>query len=475
MKVKTDFKQMVLVDHILYNKLNSKTKPDVHIQHVRTPIINPISSNSIHPPPSNYSDPPTAPSSDLAPPPSNNPAPPTAPFSDLTPPPSNNPASNNDWEKEAHQWIDTFQVPNYVSYNDMDKSVRIGDAAQSEAVEYSNTPQRVAITTNESNTTAAPSQISFEKPMEIEYNPTPSIANEIKKAVEQEKRLHIEYAPPLPLKPQLTVQQPGHLNILQPQRMELDYYTPRSITQTMTLPAPPTHSSLPAPPTLPSLPAPPTLPSLPAPPTHPSLPAPPTHPSLPAPPIHPSLPAPPTHPSLPAPPTHPSLPAPPTHPSLPAPPTIPAPLSITQIPASSRDSSKDEECDECANTVEYEDKLPIAYEANDTKPLIPSYNDYISMTAKPDVRKKNVFYTCTRCNTNFKKQSSLMNHNKRFHAAFDQVEKGHKRKPKEEVLPYDVPLLKQQKTRGAKRRYDQNKGSNKAMVPYKPYVVEKTT
>ena len=455
MKVKTDFKQMVLVDHILYNKLNIKTKPDVHIQHVRTPIINPISSNSIHPPPSNNPAPPTAPSSDLAPPPSNNPAPPTAPFSDLTPPPSNNPApptapfsdltpppndpaSNNDWEKEAHQWIDTFQVPNYVSYNDMDKSVQIGDAAQSEAVEYTNTPQRVAITTNESNTTAAPSQISFEKPMEIEYNPTPSIANEIKKAVEQEKRLHIEYAPPLPLKPQLTVQQPGHLNILQPQRMELDYYTPRSITQTMTLPAPPTHSSLPAPPTLPSLPAPPTLPSLPAPPTHPSL------------------------------------PAPPIHPSLPAPPTIPAPLSITQIPTSSRDSSKDEECDECANTVEYEDKLPIAYETNDTKALIP-YNDYISMSVKPDVRKKNVFYTCTRCNTNFRKQSSLMNHNKRFHAAFDQVEKGHKRKPKEEVLPYDVPLLKQQKTRGVKRRYDQNKGSNKAMVPYKPYVVEKTT
>ena len=438
MKVKTDFKQMVLVDHILYNKLNSKTKPDVHIQQVRTPIINPISSNSIHPPPSNYSDPPTAPSSDLAPPPSNNPAPPTAPFSDLTPPPSNNPASNNDWEKEAHQWIDTFQVPNYVSYNDMDKSVRIGDAAQSEAVEYTNTPQRVAITTNESNATAAPSQISFEKPMEIEYNPTPSIANEIKKAVEQEKRLHIEYAPPLPLKPQLTVQQPDHLNMLQPQKMELDYYTPRSITQTMALPAPPT---------LPSLPAPPTLPSLPAPPTHPSLPAPPTHLSL---------------------------PAPPTHSSLPAPLTIPAPLSITQIPTSSRDSLKDEECDECANTVEYENKLPIAYETNDTKAMIP-YNDYISMSAKPDVRKKNVFYTCTRCNTNFKKQSSLMNHNKRFHAAFDQVEKGYKRKPKEEVLPYDVPLLKQQKTRGAKRRYDQNKGSNKAMVPYKPYVVEKTT
>ena len=439
MKVKTNFKQMVLVDHILYNKLNSKTKPDVHIQQVRTPI----SSNSIHPPPPpppNYPDPPTAPSSDLSPPPPNDPAPPTAPsISESNP---SIPVSNNDWEKQAHQWIDTFQLPNYGSYNNnMDKSVQMGNdtnAAQSNAVEYTNTPQKVAIATIESSAAAAPSQISVEKPMEIEYNQIPSIANEIKKAVEQEKRLHIEYAPPLPLKPQLTVQQPDHLNMLQPQKMELDYYTPRSITQTMALPAPPT---------LPSLPAPPTLPSLPAPPTHPSLPAPPTHLSL---------------------------PAPPTHSSLPAPLTIPAPLSITQIPTSSRDSSKDEECDECANTVEYENKLPIAYETNDTKAMIP-YNDYISMSAKPDVRKKNVFYTCTRCNTNFKKQSSLMNHNKRFHAAFDQVEKGHKRKPKEEVLPYDVPLLKQQKTRGVKRRYEQNKGSNKAMVPYQPYVVEKTT
>ena len=465
MKVKTDFKQMVLVDHILYNKINSITKPDVHIQQVRTPIINPISSNSIHPhtspppPPPNYPGPPTAPSSDLAPPPPNYTGPPTAPSSDLAPPPNypahptapsfdfpppisepnpSIPVSNNEWEKQAHQWIDTFQLPNYVSYNNMDKSVQIGDdtnAAQSEALGYTNTPQRAAIATIESSA-AAPSQISVEKPMEIEYNQTPSIANEIKKAVEQEKRLHIEYAPPLPLKTQLTVQQPGHLNMLQPQRMELDYYTPRSLA------------------------TPPTLPSLPTPPIHPSLPAPPTLPSLPTPPIHPSLPAPPILRSL---------PAPPTLRSLPAPPTIPAPLSITQIP-----TSKDEECDECANTVEYEDKLPIAYETNDTKALIP-YNDYISMTAKPDVRKKNVFYTCTRCNTNFKKQSSLMNHNKRFHAAFDQVEKGHKRKPKEEVLPYDVPLLKQQKARGVKRRYEQNTGSNKAMVPYKPYVVEKTT
>ena len=68
-----------------------------------------------------------------------------------------------------------------------------------------------------------------------------------------------------------------------------------------------------------------------------------------------------------------------------------------------------------------------------------------------------------------------MNHNKRFHAAFEQTKKGHKRKSKEDVMPYGTPLLKQQKARGVKRRYEQNTGSNKEIAPYKPYVVEKTT
>ena len=49
-----------------------------------------------------------------------------------------------------------------------------------------------------------------------------------------------------------------------------------------------------------------------------------------------------------------------------------------------------------------------------------------------------------------------MNHNKRFHAAFEQTEKGLKRKSKEEVLPYGVPLLKQLKQRGEKRKYQEN-------------------
>ena len=58
--------------------------------------------------------------------------------------------------------------------------------------------------------------------------------------------------------------------MLQPQKMELDYYTPQSIPKTLpSLSDPPTLPSLPTPPTLPSLPTPPIIPSLPTPPTFP--------------------------------------------------------------------------------------------------------------------------------------------------------------------------------------------------------------
>ena len=137
MKVKTNFKQMVLVDHLLYNKLDSISKSDVHVQHVRTPIINSFPPNHILPP--------TSPPSNVAPPPPNYSAPPIAPISEPSHPNTLH-VPNNEWETQAHQWIDTFQQPNYVNY--MDKSVQMEDnsnTAQSEPVEYTNTPQRAVI------------------------------------------------------------------------------------------------------------------------------------------------------------------------------------------------------------------------------------------------------------------------------------------------------------------------------------------
>ena len=73
------------------------------------------------------------------------------------------------------------------------------NTTQSEPLEYTNNPQRGVIpktTPSYTQPSAAPPQKSLEQQMEIEYNP--SIANEIKKAVEQDKRHYIEYAPPLP-------------------------------------------------------------------------------------------------------------------------------------------------------------------------------------------------------------------------------------------------------------------------------------
>ena len=94
MKVKTNFKQMVLVDHLLYNKLDSISKPDVHVQHVRTPIINSFPPNPILPP--------TSPPSNVAPPPPNYSAPPIAPISEPSHPNTLH-VPNNEWETQAHQ------------------------------------------------------------------------------------------------------------------------------------------------------------------------------------------------------------------------------------------------------------------------------------------------------------------------------------------------------------------------------------
>ena len=69
-------------------------------------------------------------------------------------------------------------------------------------------------------------------------------------------------------------------------------------------------------------------------------------------------------------------------------------------------------------------------------------------------------YICTRCNnTSFKKESSLINHNKRFHAAFKQTVKGVKRQSKDEIKHGEnkVPKLST-----LKRRLKQNEGQSKS-------------
>ena len=69
-------------------------------------------------------------------------------------------------------------------------------------------------------------------------------------------------------------------------------------------------------------------------------------------------------------------------------------------------------------------------------------------------------YICTRCNnTSFKKESSLINHNNRFHAAFKQTVKGVKRQSKDEIKHGENKVLK---LSTIKRRLKQNEGQSKS-------------
>ena len=64
-----------------------------------------------------------------------------------------------------------------------------------------------------------------------------------------------------------------------------------------------------------------------------------------------------------------------------------------------------------------------------------------------------------------KKQSSLINHNKRFHAAFDQTEKGKKRESNEEITH---GVRKITKMNNQKRKRIQNSTPNKRFLTYNP-------
>ena len=59
-----------------------------------------------------------------------------------------------------------------------------------------------------------------------------------------------------------------------------------------------------------------------------------------------------------------------------------------------------------------------------TKPPA-NYQDYDSTTQDD---KTKITFKCTICNTDFKKKTSLMRHNRDFHDAFHQTERGEKRK-----------------------------------------------
>merc|ERR1712055_146086 len=90
-----------------------------------------------------------------------------------------------------------------------------------------------------------------------------------------------------------------------------------------------------------------------------------------------------------------------------APAHAPAPtltFTLAPAPAPTNNLQSSQSCDECNQT-----KLPM-----------------ITRDKRSD--KTKITFKCTLCDTDFARKSSLMRHNKRFHEAFHQIEKGIKRK-----------------------------------------------
>ena len=96
-----------------------------------------------------------------------------------------------------------------------------------------------------------------------------------------------------------------------------------------------------------------------------------------------------------------------------------------------------------------------------------------------ECNKLKITFKCTLCDTDFGRKSSLMKHNKRFHQAFNQIEKGIKRKSNF----YEIPNKRFKSTRGEKRKMimrelnhisPPNKKPHTELATYEPYSLEKS-
>ena len=451
MKVKTNFKQMYLVDNVLYNKLN---------QHSTKPYL--ISSNVSQPPPTiNFQPPPTfqpptpikdnvlqdnpqsfetksePPKQDTA---SSLKTEPHVPNKDILPSVSENLSNAKPFEIEEYRYLDDLEKE-YKPYT------QPAQQPTSKALEF-NEPKQLAVSKQ------------FDSSKQLLSQSTPAIQTNASQEVRP-------LALPQPMQYQQSLPALKQTEVMQvdDECKECDNIAPASA-----LPPPRTYHALPPPPTYPTstypvLPF--TYPAQPSPSnsklalstpqpalqsTYPPLP----YPALPAPPTYPVLQSPFTYPALssltpsnsklalPAPTsianpspqsTIPALPPPKTMPSLPPPKTQPAlhpPTSlVTALPPPSKSMGK--------------------------------YEGYIKNKPVP----VKMSYICTRCNTTFNKQSSLINHNKRFHAAFNQSVKGVKRLSKDETTYVEK---KKAKIAPEKRILKQIQGSNKKMLSYDPYT-----
>ena len=446
MKVKTHFTQMFLVDNVVYNKINNTPSSQVHHTTLQIP-----STLNVPPAPPSSLMPPSAPTVPSKPPSpldlSNKPIKKNS-MNHITSDNNSNQqekANMKPFEVEGNQWLDET-MRDYNSYNDMvvdqnDSNVTqppLQSTNQSEQMQH--TPQLPSIQPTPAMTFEQPQALQYQHPSTISMEPPrPPLTFDQPQALEYAHpkpptlKFPMEYQqsstpamtfnqPPalqyhLPsttapismdyqqsAMPAMTFDQPLALNYqptpLQPISMEYHQAPIPAIEMNQCHECDDTTSSQKA------LPPPKNAPALPAPTTYPAL----TGPQSTAL-VLPNQEATATSSS--------TLPPPPAPPTLPVAPTQPTPKNVAK------------------------------------------YQGYIS--TKPSTSPDMITYICTRCNTHFKKESSLLKHNKRFHPEFEQTVKGKKRESNEEITH---GVRKITKLNGQKRKRIQNSTPNKRFLPY---------
>ena len=456
MKVKTHFKQMFLVDNVFNNEINNNT-PSSQIYHTTLQIppttLTPSASSKPFIPPPAPSDPAIPPTPSL----------PSSQKELIKKDLMNNVADGNNsnqqdignmkpFEVEGIQWLD-----NYNSYNDM--SVDVSNATQpthqftNQKEQMQHIPQLPSI-----QPTAA---LSFDQTQTL----PPALKIQSQTPAMTFDQLHPLPHPQQPIPMEYQQSQTHALTFNQPQALQ--HPIPTASEQQAQIPAMTFNQPLALDYNHPSLehkqPIPleqSRIPDIEMNQCHECDGVTPSQKALPPPNIAPQQ-------SLPAPSTYPALTGPqstalvlPTQEANGFPLTSSSTLQTTSHPALT--------FTEAASTV---NPPPTLNEAPSTstaviQPAAKHVVKYENYTYKnPSRIPEMTTYICERCNTHFKKQSSLINHNKRFHAAFDQTEKGKKRESNEEITH---GVRKITKMNNQKRKRIQNSTPNKRFLTYNP-------
>ena len=444
MKVKTHFTQMFLVDNVVYNKINNTPSSQVHHTTLQIP-----STLNVPPAPPSSLMPPSAPTVPSKPPSpldlSNKPIKKNS-MNHITSDNNSNQqekANMKPFEVEGNQWLDET-MRDYNSYNDMvvdqnDSNVTqppLQSTNQSEQMQH--TPQLPSIQPTPAMTFEQPQALQYQHPSTISMEPPrPPLTFDQPQA--------LEYAHPKPptLKfpmeyqqsstPAMTFNQPPPLQYHLPSTtapISMDYQ--QSAIPAMTFDQPLALNYQPTPLQPISM----------------------EYHQAPIPAIemnqcHECDDTTSSQKALPPPRNAPALPAPTTYPALTGPQSTALVLPNQEATATSLST------------------LPTAPPTRPEAPTQPTpknvtkYQGYVS--TKPSTTPDMITYICTRCNTHFKKESSLLKHNKRFHPEFEQTVKGKKRESNEEITH---GVRKITKLNGQKRKRIQNSTPNKRFLPY---------